>query len=322
MLVHFAVDVEAIDDSATRAHIIRFLDRWERFGILVYPRRGDPSLTKRVSELAPNARKYWKATWVKAAKNNRNVFRWARADGKALEWSEMETSGALALFDDEFELGVLGESRATALEVAYGESKRCGRVEAIRFGDVDVSEEFARSEELGSAPVGVDESIGAVWRHRFRRLAAYSREVVVVDRYAARVRNLDGIRRLLDFLDRDAKHCRVTVYSSLKGGVVEARLVESMIKAHVTQFSGRGVASIGLRLFRDSDFRKYAHDRHLRFDKGVFRIGRGMRLFEHRRTRDATDINFIALDPKEREKKEVDLEQSGRMVHRFRVSVV
>ena len=47
-----------------------------------------------------------------------------------------------------------------------------------------------------------------------------------------------------------------------------------------------------------------------------------MRLFEHGTTRDATDVHFVTLDPKEREKKETDLEQSGRMVHRFRVRVV
>ena len=49
MLVQFAIETKAIDNSATPAHITRLLDRWGRFGILVYPRRGDPALRDRIT---------------------------------------------------------------------------------------------------------------------------------------------------------------------------------------------------------------------------------------------------------------------------------
>lgn len=114
---------------------------------------------------------------------------------------------------------------------------------------------------------------------------------------------------------------RVTVYSCLDRKAGGAGCVERRIKAEVARLSGRGVASVGVRLFRDKDFKRYAHDRHLRCDNGVFRIGRGMRIFEHLRTRDATDVHFVVLQPGTPEKKEMDLEQSGKMVHRFRVRV-
>ena len=318
--MQFAIETKAIDNSATPAHITRLLDRWGRFGILVYPRRGDPALRDRISKLAPTARKHWKTTWAKILKNNGNTYRWVRPDGRAIEWNKVCTPETLASFGDEFEVAVLEESRVAALEVPDGESRRYGKVEGIRLRDVDISEEFSLSETLGNAPIDIGESTEDIWSRRFQRFAAHSRHVVVVDRYA--VRKLDGILRLLRWLDRDARRCRVTVYScpDAKGG--GARSLEGRIEAEAAGFSGRGLESVGVRLFRDKDFQRYAHDRHLRFDNSVFRIGRGMAIFEREWTRDATDVHFVVLPSGTREKKETDLEQSGRMVHRFRVRVV
>ena len=320
--MQFAIETEAIGNSATPAHITRLLDRWQRFGILVYPRRGDPALTATISGLAPTARKHWKTAWAKVAKNNGNAYRWMRPDGAAIKWSEVDAPGALAAFDGEFEVAVLEESRAGAWEVPAGESRRCGKVEGIRLRDVDMAEEFSLAEALGRAPIARGESVGDIWSRRFRRFAAHCRQVVVVDQYAVRPHNVDGILRLLRLLDQDARRCRVTVYSCLGGSGGAAGDLERRIRVAAAGLTGRGVASIGVRLFPETDFRRYAHDRHLRFDNGVFRIGRGMRIFERPTTTDATDVHFVVLEPGAREQKETDLERSGRMVRRFRVGLV
>ena len=173
-----------------------------------------------------------------------------------------------------------------------------------------------------SASISVGESIKDIWSRRFQGLAAYTREVVVVDQYAARQNNIEGLLRLLKFLDRDTRGCRVTIYSSLDTSGRGASLIESRIKAEAAQFSGTGIESVGVRVFRGMDFKKYAHDRHLRFDNCVFRIGRGVRIFEHSKTRDATDVHFVTVKPGSREQKEIDLEKFGTRVHNFRFSVV
>ena len=322
MLVQFAIETEAIGNSATPAHITRLLDRWQRYGILVYPRRRDPGLVATISRLTPTARKQWKTAWAKVVKNNGNAYRWIRPDGAALEWSEVDAPDDLAPFHDEFEVAVVKESRATAWKIPDGESRRCGEVEGVRLRDVDIAEEFYRAETLGRSPIGRGEPVADIWRRRFQRFAAHCRQVVVVDQYAVRQYNVDGILRLLRLLDKDATRCRVTVYSCLgrRGG--GALSLERRIRAATAGLTGRGVASIGVRLFRERDFGRYAHDRHLRFDNGVFRIGRGMRIFERPTTRDATDVHFVVLETGAREEKEADLESSGRVVHRFRVGVV
>ena len=319
MLVQFAIETEAIDNSATPAHIMRLLDQWERFGILAYPRRGDASLGNTISGLAPTARKRWKTAWAKVLKNNGNAYRWVRRAGPAFEWNTLDAREALASVHHEFEVAVLEESRAAALEVPDGESRHCGKVEGIRLRDVDVSEEFSKAKTLGSASIDRGDSIRDIWSGRFRRFAAHSRQVVVVDPYAVRNNNLDGILRLLRLLDGDARRCRVTIYSCLGGNGGGAGRVERSIKAEAAGLSGRGVASVDVRLFRVKDFTRYAHDRHLRFDNGVFRIGRGMRIFQHPETNEATDIAFVVLKPGTRERKEMNLERFGKMVLRFRL---
>ena len=321
MLVQFAIETEAIDGSATPAHIKRLLEHWEYFGILVYPRRGDPALAKTISRLAPTARKLWKTAWAMVLKNNGNAYRWVRRNGTALEWSTVDSPEALASAHHEFEVAVLEESRAADLEVPIGESRRYGKVEGIRLRDFDVSEEFSNAKTLGNASVDRGDSIRDIWSGRFRRFAAHSRQVVVVDPYAVRNDNLDGILRLLRLLDGDARRCRVTIYSCLGGNVGGARRVERRIKAEAAGLSGRGVGSVGVRLFRVKDFKRYAHDRHLRFDNGVFRIGRGMRVFEHPNTKEASDVAFVVLKRGTREEKEMNLERSGKMVRRFSVHV-
>ena len=50
-----------------------------------------------------------------------------------------------------------------------------------------------------------------------------------------------------------------------------------------------------------------------------FRIGRGVRVFQHPHTKEATDITFVVLKRGRREEKEMNLERFGQMVHSLRV---
>ena len=126
---------------------------------------------------------------------------------------------------------------------------------------------------------------------------------------------------LLRLLDGDAKRCSVTIYSCVDRDGRGAGRVERSIRSAAAGLGGSGVVWIDVRLFHGKDFKVYAHDRHLRFDNGVFRIGRGMRVFEYPHTKEATDVTFVVLKPGTLEEKEVNLDRSGKMVHRFTVSV-
>ena len=322
MLVQFAIEAEAINDSATRAHAKQLVDSWERFGILVYPRRGDTVIAKTIAKLAPVPRKHWQSAWEKVVKNNGRAFRYGSIDGFVFDWDGIDTPEALAASSNKFEVAILEETRAAVLEIPDGESRFYGQVEGIRLWDIDISEKFSCSEKLSSTPIGIGECIRGVWEQRFQRLAAYSREIVVVDQYAVRHNNIEGIFRLLRFLDRDTKNCQVTVYSSPDSSVDAAQSIETQIRAEIGKFSGNGIGSVEVHLFDESDFKKHAHDRHIRFDNNVVRIGRGLRIFEHPTVQEATDIALFILQPGTREGKEKNLEDSGTRAHKFRVPVI
>ena len=317
----FAIETEAINNSATPAHIKRLLDRWERFGILVYPRRGDTSIAKTIAKLAPAPRKHWQSTWAKVMKNNGRAFRYVSTDGVVFDWERIDTPNALAASSNEFEVAVLEETRASVLEIPDGESRCYGQVEGIRLWDIDSSEKFSRSETLSNAPIAIGESIKDIWLQRFRRLAAYSREIVVVDQYAARYNNIYGVLQLLRFLDRDSKGCRVTVYSSPDQYGGRLQFIEAQIRGEIAKCSGNGIGSVSVHLFGESDFKMYAHDRHIRFDNSVVRIGRGLRIFEYPTVQETTDVDLLILKPGTLEQKEIDLGNLGTMVHTFQVPV-
>ena len=321
MLVQFAIQNEAVNDSASPAHIVRLLDRWKRFGMLVYPRRGDPALAKVIAALAPAPRKHWTLAWEKVFKNNGNSYRWIPYDGISIDWAQVDSSDALAAFESEFEVAILEDGRAADLGIPDGESRYSGQVEGIRLWDVDVSANFSQSQSLSTTAISRGEPVGDVWTERFQRIAEFSREVIVVDQYATRDNNIGGVCRLLNFLDRDAQGCSVTVYSSIDSFSKGAGFTEGQIRSQVSTLNGKGIKSVQVHLYQEADFRKYAHDRHIRFDRSVFRIGRGLRIFEHPIVRESTDVDMIILQPGTRERKEVDLLSFGTRVHHFSVVV-
>lgn len=318
MLVRFAIEVEAINDSATPSQIDRLLDRWQRYGILVSPRRGDAGLVEAIEALTGAPRKCWKAAWGKIVKNNGQMFRWDQSDGVGVSWRDIDHADGLAVFGGKFDVAVLAESRARALEIPNGEARYCGMVEGVRLWDVDVSDRFRFAEEVGSAPIARGESIADVWTTRFQGLSYWSKEVTIVDQYAMRGNNTAGIYQLLRFVDRDTSGCHVTIYSSL-GSTDSKGKSEARLRAELSYLTGGGVLSVRVRLFRAKDFRTYSHDRHIRFDRSVFRIGRGMRIFQFARVSESTDVGMVLLGPGRREQKETDLQRHGTVVHDYRV---
>ena len=317
MLVKFVIEPEAIDNSTTPAHIRRLLGKWERFGVLVYPARGDAVIRDTLRRLSPAAKKCWMVTLGKVAKSHRNYYRWLTRDARTWEWWNLRTADAMARGVGQFEVALLDESRATILDIPDGESKSFAEVEGIRLWDVDVSRQFARSEEMSTESIRLGAQIEDVWEQRFQRLAAYSKDVVVVDQYALQQGQIGGTLRLLRLLDRDSDQCDVTVYSAGD----DVAHIERVVRQQATQLGAGGIRCIQVKLFQGNGFRIYAHDRHVRFDSSVFRIGRGTRVFVQDVVGETTDVALTTLRPGSSEQKENDLDARVRPVHQFCVQV-
>ena len=316
MLVRFALEPKAIDNNTTPAHIRRLLRRWKRFGILVYPGRGDTVMSERLTSLSPAARKTWMVTFVEVAKSHRNFYRWLPYDGDAWTWQGLNTPEAVAR--GEFEVALLDESQAITLSIPSGESRVFGEVEGVRLWDIDVSQRFAKSETLIVDPIRTGERVGDVWETRFRRLAEYSEHVALVDGYALSPGQIEGTLRFLRYLDRDSVSCELTIYSVNRSKDDSPDHFSRKLRQQVGLISEGGVKLIRVKLFHDDGFKKHAHDRHVRFDSNVFRIGRGVsRVFSHDWVRETTDVGLDVLMPGSEEHKESNLDAYGLQTNDF-----
>ena len=321
MLVKFAIELEAIDNFTTAAHIKRLFETWERFGILVHPQRGNTSIFSTLEALNPATRKNWMLAWARVIKDNGNAYRWDSSGGAAHVWEKIDTPDALSACQHMFEVAILEETRAIVLGIPEGESRCYGSVEGVRLWEIDLSEKFEQSLMLSKSPISVGELTDEIWELRFQRLATCCRNVAIVDQYAARSNNINGIFRLLRFLARDSKRCRVTLYSSPNDDGDVPQAIEGNMRRAVSSLAGNGIESVTVRLFQEADFRIYAHDRHVRFDNNVIKIGRGTRVFEHAEIKEATDVDLVTLKPGTTEQKEKNLDYLGKKVHEFRIEV-
>ena len=271
MLVKFAIEVDAIDNSASApAHVKRLLKQWAYCGVLVYPPVRDVAIQRRLDGLDQKTRKVWREAWRQVLKSKMNMYRSSPMDEGDFTWDHIMKCEDLAGYDELFEVAILEEVRAAELDIPEGESKYCHDVEVVRLPDLDMSVEFERSESRGTDRIRINKPVENLWRERFQRLAEHSHEIVIVDSYALRDNDIPGTARLLGLLDRDSRGCEVTLYASPRTELPEdTESIRRKLLCTARQFNEGGIRSLAVRLHPEDDFRLYAHDRHIRFDRNV-----------------------------------------------------
>ena len=303
MLLKFALEPDAIDNSTTQACNNRLIKAWERFGVLVYPNPRDASITAIIANLHQASQRRWQRTWAQVLRHPRRYRHSPMSGGGEFTFSDIEEPHDLAQHH-EFEVAALETTRAGEgfLEIPEGEGKLFGDVEGVRLCEIDQSQKFEHSNRRSQELVRINKSVDILWQERFQRFAAFSQSVVIFDRYAVRdddAGNIQGLFRFLDFLDRDSNGCDLTVYSSVASGSsidTEVPSIKSKFESKVDGFNGRGIKRLEVRLFRDDRFRRPGHDRHIRFDDNVFSIGIGTELFRHQTVQQDTDCILTVLE--------------------------
>ena len=294
MLLKFALEPDAIDNSTTQACNNRLIQVWERFGVLVYPNLRDGSIKTKIANLRQGPQSRWQRTWAQVLRYPHRYRCSPAYDGSEFSFSDIEDPKDLARHD-EFEVAVLEETRALELEIPEGEGKLFGDAEGVRLCEIDQSQRFQRSSQLSQEIVRIDKSVEVLWSERFQRFAEYSQNVVIFDRFAVRNdnnQNIQGLFRLLDFLDKDSNGCNITIYSSPdpnRNASAEVSSIRSNFESKANGLNGNGIQNLELRLFRDDRFRRPGHDRHIRFDDNMFSIGIGTELFRHQIVEQDTD---------------------------------
>ena len=313
MLVKFALEPDAIDNSTTQACNNRLIEVWERFGILVYP---DPqAIPDRIRELPPQPQGRWQRTWTRVLRYPHH-FRRSLSLDENFTFSSITEPHQLAQ-QHEFELAILEETRALELDIAEGEGKLFRDVEGIRLCDIDQSEKAGRSERLNNEIVRINKSVEDLWQERFQRFAEYSENIVIFDAYAVRDdgnHNIQGLCRLLEFLERDSKGCNIVIYSSPDPNNVNAEVtsIRNRLEVEAGGFNNDRIKSIEVRLFHFDRFRRPGHDRHIRFNDNIFNVGIGTELFHYPNVQQAMNCTQTVLEPSKPEYRERRLDNDQR----------
>ena len=299
MLVNFLIEPPAIDDNTNGYHIKELRNKWERFGVLVHPSYSDGSLSRLSNE------------FLKLDQETKGLW-----DDF---WQEVENDPVRFLrCRDDFKVALISERRAGNEQIPNGASKYVRGIEAIRLTEVNLSNEFRKSEDISIKRIGIGERVTDLWQERFQQLARHAHEVVIVDEWAVRDNTIQELVRFLNLLEADSNGCDVEIYSSPKTErQEEVRAISDILSDCASQLSSYGINSIEVRLRPEDDFRLYAHDRHIRFDNRVIGVGRGLRVFQYETVREATDSSFWLLPSGTLEGKEKDLDEKAYRIADF-----
>ena len=132
MLVKFALESDAIDNSTTQACNYRLVEVWERFGILVFS--NPQAIPNRIRELAPEPQGRWQRTWARVLRYPHR-FRRSLSLDENFTFSDISEPDQLAQHH-EFEVAVLEETRAFELDISEGEGRLFGDVEGVRLCEI------------------------------------------------------------------------------------------------------------------------------------------------------------------------------------------
>ena len=305
MLVEFAIEIDAIDGSTDNSVINRLLDIWRNYGVLISPEKRDPLVARRFESLRnAGLRKRWKTAWEHILKQTRNAYRWVPVnETKMTGWSAITNKTDLARYDF-IDMAILKQKRAEDLGIDQGYPKLCGSVEGARIHDADQTSKVQTSKLLSNKNIEHGVLIEDLWIERFKRFSETSRAVGIVDKFAFRKGNIQGLYHFLDLLNQHSQSSKVIIYASPDPGRhpnEEIPRIQQNLGKQTDCFKGNGIKTIEIHFLRESLFRIDGHDRHVRFDNNIFDIGIGVIIFTPPNTRFSTATHMYALAPSKEE---------------------
>ena len=250
MLVNFYIDPDAVDNDIDAYHIRELRTKWQNLGVLSHPSQDDGGfrdIRRRFRQLNQNKQRIWDRLW-REIENDPSRYLKCRGD---------------------FSVALVSETRAENRQIhsgnsVYFHSGSLGNVEWVRLTQVSASKEFERAEIIARSPIRRSEPVERIWQERFQTLAKFSREIVIIDRNAAK----QGLTALLKFIDQDATNCAVTIYSSFENSELNEYRTRTLNLEHIN--------TLTIHLPYNYQFGREGRDRFIRFDGRAFSLGHGI----------------------------------------------
>ena len=319
MLTRFAIEPAALATSAksiqdARERQIRktslrtLFDWWGRHGVLVDPRAGSTSVVSQVgnTELDPALRDLWRVALTQMG-DARRISSGGSDVGPPINWSDLEAPSDFRSCRDTIRLALVEATRATVLGIADQDddsstySVTCCGVDVTELMTFHLSKEYDRVDTLSSLDISSNENREDLWEERFAELARTSAEVVIVDRYGLEDLSADRSEKrfltFLRFLERDARGCEVTLYTSCKAFSRDSSVVTRIdreLRNRITRLDPDRVRGVTVFLSPDDDFRRVFADRYIRFQQSICKIGHGLEIFAGPRVMRTNTFGYAA----------------------------
>ena len=328
MLVKFALELDAIDGNVSWDVLNTLMQKWEKNGILVHPTLKDLAKVMNVSKKLghPDARKRWITMWSTVGKGDTSL-RLQPLSEDSFDWEKIQSADDLAQHSGKFEVALLEETRAEVLGIGYGETKKFDEIEGVRFANHSL---WPARFEINPFHIEGGSERKDIWEKHFQRLAEFSQNIVIFDRYAMTERNIKGVFWLLARLTEISKASKIQINASLTEAGYDRnnlgskgfwdRLFRQIEERFKREFQDKRVITTKVRLFSDNNNPpfQFPHDRHIRFDNHVIGIGTGPApTFNSEGIIRGTDVSTRILDRGEKENKEKKLEENSALMREF-----
>ena len=213
MLVKFALELDAIDGNVSWDVLNTLMQKWEKNGILVHPTLKDlakiMNIYKKLEQ--QEAKTHWKSMWETAMKGD-PPLRLQPLNGDSFDWEKIQSDDDLAQHSGKFEVALLEETRAEVLGIGVDKTKKFDEIEGVRFANHSLwSSRFERDPFY----IRAGSERKDVWEKNFQRLAEFSQEIVIVDRYAVQEPGIQGVFWLLEILTEISKASKIQVNASV-----------------------------------------------------------------------------------------------------------
>ena len=288
MLVKFTIEPDALS-TASAPDIRNLLSWWEPHGILVFP-----------VEILEDSDLKCKQAVKDILQQSYNSFcsggypLWQELD-RSINWDKIDRDQAWNPYRSMFELALIEETRASLVFEFPPPSTKCFEgIEVAIWPDISASEKFKAAGKLANNDIEKGTSIDDLWAERFQMLAKVSKQITIVDRYAAWnfYDDQDDLLNLLQFLENDSSKCYVTIYSSPN---TNRTYIESddIGKKLLHMVSGlQNIEKVTLHMSPNYVFNTDGHGRYIRFGEITCAIDIGIEIFRYPNTRKTSLFSF------------------------------
>lgn len=205
MLVRFALDLEAMTSGLTqvnwetRSLHERIIEKWTHYGILVHP--GEAFDKSPVYQAIVNLPGEFAKLYKTAFKTGR-----LRCTAGPTQWTGLgnaEKEADFVSLRGNVNLACLDEVRAEFVGLNPSDISReilDGAIEIVRTRTIDRAQRFLKAEEQSRTAIKEGTRVSDVWKDKFADLAAFARQIVIVDRYSGDSlanNNAQGLTRFL-----------------------------------------------------------------------------------------------------------------------------